>query len=192
MSEAPAVAAAQGSKTFIKADAMDSLRHSATAQARQIPTPPDSAFDRSRLPDPISYFENQGFALTGRGKWRTTRCDFHGGSDSMRVNSHSGGWCCMACGAKGGDVLAFHMQHLGLDFVQAARDLGCWTGANVQRPRAPAGLSAADALELAAFELQLAMIVLSDARRGVLPPDPDWQRFLQAAGRVQMLAQGAQ
>jgi len=32
----------------------------------------------------------------------------------------------MACGAHGGDVLAFHRQLHGMSFVQAARDLGAW------------------------------------------------------------------
>lgn len=97
----------------------------------------------------------------------------------------------MACGVKGGDVLAFHMQHNGMDFVQAARDLGAWSGdRGPVRPRAPAGLSDRDALQLAAFELRLAMIVLSDALRGVLPAEPDWQRFLEAVARVERLAQG--
>lgn len=84
-------------------------------------------FDRQRLPDPATYFASQGLKLIGRtGKWRTTSCVFHGGSDSMRVNLTTGGWCCMNCGAKGGDVLAYHMEHHRLDFVEAARQLGAW------------------------------------------------------------------
>jgi hypothetical protein len=146
-------------------------------------------FDRGLLPDALSYFESQGFELDGRGKWRTTRCDFHGGSDSMRINTDSGGWVCMSCGAHGGDVLAFHMQHHGMDFVQAARDLGAWTGEAPSRPRGPAGLSDRDALEVVSNELQIAWVILSDALRGVLPADPDWQRFVQAVGRVQSVAQ---
>jgi hypothetical protein len=46
---------------------------------------------RDNLPDPIAYFEGEGLKLDGRGKWRTTECRFHGGSDSMRVNTASGG-----------------------------------------------------------------------------------------------------
>ena len=53
-------------------------------------------FDRRNLPDPISYYESEGLKLTSRGKWRTTACQFHGGSDSMRINADSGafatGW----------------------------------------------------------------------------------------------------
>ena len=82
---------------------------------------------RDRLPEPQGYFEGQGLVLVGRGPWRTTGCAFHGGSDSMRVNLRSGGFCCMAgCGARGGDVLAYHMAAHGLGFVEAAQDLGAW------------------------------------------------------------------
>ncbi len=146
-------------------------------------------FDRDRLPEPLNYFESQGYVLVGHSKWRHTRCAFHGGSDSMRINTHSGGWCCMNCRASGGDVLAFHMQHNGMDFVQAARDLGAWTGEAPSRPRGPAGLSDRDALEVVSNELQIGWVILSDALRGVLPADPDWQRFVQAVGRVQAIAQ---
>ena len=53
-------------------------------------------FDRRNLPDPISYYESEGLKLTSRGKWRTTACQFHGGSDSMRINTDSGAFACMA------------------------------------------------------------------------------------------------
>jgi hypothetical protein len=32
----------------------------------------------------------------------------------------------MACGAKGRDVLAYHMKRHGLSFKQAAQQLGAW------------------------------------------------------------------
>ena len=66
------------------------------------------SFDRTRLPDPIEYYENlAGLRFKERGgKWRTTACNFHGGSDSLRINTASGGYICMSCGAGGGDVLA--------------------------------------------------------------------------------------
>lgn len=47
------------------------------------------SLDRDRLPDPRAFFDREGLALKGSGKWRTTRCDFHDGSDSMRVNVES-------------------------------------------------------------------------------------------------------
>ena len=77
-------------------------------------------FDRNALPDPLAYFEAQGLAFQERrGRWRTTRCDFHGGSDSMRVNVQTGAWCCMSCNAHGGDVLAYEMAFSGLTFIRS-------------------------------------------------------------------------
>ena len=70
-------------------------------------------FDRRNLPDAVSYYESEGLKLTSRGKWRTTACQFHGGSDSMRINTDSGAFACMACGASGGDVLSYEMQATG-------------------------------------------------------------------------------
>jgi len=32
----------------------------------------------------------------------------------------------MVCGARGGDVLAFHMHKHGLHFVDACKQLGAW------------------------------------------------------------------
>ena len=42
----------------------------------------------------------------------------------MRVNTQSGGWCCMSCGESGGDVLAYHMKFHSLEFIDAAKQLG--------------------------------------------------------------------
>jgi DNA primase len=54
-------------------------------------------------------------------------CPFHDDArPSLRVNVETGGYRCMACGTKGGDVLAFHRARYGLSFMQAARDLGAW------------------------------------------------------------------
>ena len=148
-------------------------------------------FIRDRLPDPVSYFDSEDVRLVGPGRWKTGPCHFHGGSDSLRVNTVSGGWCCMSCGAKGGDVLAFHMQRHDLPFVHAARALGAYFdgegGQNVM-PARPTTLPARDAMQLAAFELQVAMVVINDIKSGVIPSDADWQRFLSCASRVGALA----
>jgi hypothetical protein len=42
------------------------------------------------------------------------------------------------------------------------------------------------------LELSVCVIVIGDARRGLIPNDADWRRFLQAAGRVLFIAQEAQ
>ena len=88
-----------------------------------------SRFQRERLPDPARYFERDGLRLIGRGCWRSALCPFHDDhSPSLRVNVETGAYRCMVCGAKGGDVLAFHRQRHGLGFVAAVRDLGAWEG----------------------------------------------------------------
>ena len=84
-------------------------------------------FDRRNLPDVSQYHRDQGTQLKGGGEWKTALCPFHDDTTpSLRVRLDSGGFRCMACGAHGGDVLAFHMQRHGLSFIDAAKDLGAW------------------------------------------------------------------
>ena len=148
-------------------------------------------FIRDRLPDTITYFESEGVHLVGRGPWKTGPCDIHDGSDSLRVNTQSGGWRCMNCEAHGGDVLAYHMQRYGLEFVEAARLLGAYVddGKHYTGLTKPATLSARDAMQLASFELLVALVVIHDIREGVIPNDDDWHRFIESSRRVETLAQ---
>lgn len=148
------------------------------------------AFNREALPTWPNYADTIGAKLVGKGRWRTTACEFHGGSDSMRVNTQSGGWVCMSCGAKGGDVLAHYMQRTGAGFREAAIALGAWDHAGPARQGEfkPRTLSARDAMEAIARELLFLVIVLSDIRRGVIPTDADWLKFLHGAGRIEALA----
>ena len=147
-------------------------------------------FIRDRLPEAVSYFEAEGLTLCGPGKWKTTRCEFHEGSDSMRVNTATGGWVCMACGEKGGDVLAYAMRKHGLGFVQAARSVGAYVddGKPYSGTTKPTSLSARDAMQVVAFELMVAVIVIGDIRRGLIPSDADWTRFRDCAGRIEAIA----
>ena len=84
-----------------------------------------SVFNRNLLPRPGEYFKKQGLKLTGGGEWKSAICPFHEDKNpSLRLRLDSGGFRCMACGAHGGDVLAFHMQLHKLNFISAARALG--------------------------------------------------------------------
>ena len=84
-------------------------------------------FCRERLPTPGEYFKAQGLKLSGGGEWKNALCPFHNDSKpSLRIRLDSGGFRCMACGARGGDVLAFHMKRHGMSFTQAATELGAW------------------------------------------------------------------
>lgn len=94
-------------------------------------------FDPAGLPEPMAYYESVGLEPKGKGVWRTAVCDFHGGSESMRINTRSGCFVCMAgCGACGGDMVAYEMTRNGLGFVEAAKALGAWVG-----PSEPGGLT---------------------------------------------------
>ncbi len=147
-------------------------------------------FDRRNLPDAVTFYESRGLVLTGRGKWRTTACTFHGGSDSMRVNTDTGAFFCMAgCGARGGDVLAYHMADSGQDFLGAAKALGCWTddGRPATQHR-PTALSPRQALALLGEESLLVAVCAGGLAHGVVLTDDDRRRLLQAAGRINHVA----
>lgn len=148
-------------------------------------------FIRENLPEAVSYFESEGLKLTGprSAKWKTTECRFHGGSDSMRINLASGGWCCMACGAKGGDVLSYHMQRYGIDFIDAAKALGCWVDdGQPHRPQKPKPLPANQAIQVMGFEANLTAIAAANLAHGVQLSDRDRSRLLVAAGRIQTIS----
>lgn len=150
------------------------------------------SFDRNNLPDAQDYYENiAGLNLVGRGLWKTTRCDFHGGSDSMRTNSKTGAFACMAgCGARGGDVLAYHMAAHGLSFIDAAKSIGCWVDDGKEQSRQkPSPIPARAMLEVVAHEVVIASLVAADLASGRAVSDNDRNRLLVAAGRIGRIAE---
>jgi hypothetical protein len=88
------------------------------------------ALNRSLLPTALDYYTGTcAMKLIGAGVWRSTLCPFHNDSQpSLRINTTGGGYKCMVCEAKGGDVLAFHMARHGLPFIDACKALGAWEG----------------------------------------------------------------
>ncbi|MCW5668666.1 MAG: hypothetical protein KIT86_03325 [Hydrogenophaga sp.] len=150
------------------------------------------SFDRTRLPEPTTYFEDRGLVLKGprSAKWKTTSCDFHGGSDSMRVNVVNGAWICMACLTKGGDVLAYHMQANGLEFLDAAKVLGAWVDdGKSEHRRKPSPLPPRAALEVLSFEAMLVAVAAGNVSQGVGLTEIDRTRLLTAANRMNRLAE---
>ena len=144
-------------------------------------------FDRNLLPDTTGYFEAQGLKLAGprSAKWKTTACQFHGGSDSMRINTATGAWVCMSCGESGGDVLAYSMKLHGLEFVEAAKQLGAWVDdGKPQRPQKPTALPPRAALEVMARECNLVAVAAGNLAKGVILSDADRARLMVAAGRI--------
>lgn len=149
---------------------------------------PTRGFVRDRLPDPVCYYEAQGLTFQGprNAAWKTTECRFHGGSDSMRINVASGDFVCMACGARGGDVLAYHMAVHGMGFVEVARQLGAWVGgdAHAERQTRPTSLSARDALSVLADEATLIALEGTRIVNGVELFAADLERVRTAAARI--------
>ncbi len=144
-------------------------------------------FLKDQLPDPLTYYRDmEGLKLTGRRTWVTTECRVHGGSDSMRVNTRNGAFICMAgCGARGGDVLAYHMAVHGLDFIAAAKALGAWRdNGKSNGPLRPRPLPATDAIRVLAFESNLTAIAAGNLAHGVTLTDEDRARLLVAARRI--------
>lgn len=146
-----------------------------------------SGFNRELLPEPVTYYEAHGLTLQGplSAQWHTTECRFHGGSDSMRIKVSTGAFVCMACGARGGDVLAYEMAVYGIGFVEAAKRLGAWTGGDApQRHIRPTALSARDALSVLADEANLIAIEGTRMGSGIVPSAADLGRVRRAAARV--------
>lgn len=153
------------------------------------------SFQRNDVPDWHAYAEREGLTLKypPRATWGTTECRFHNGSDSMRVNLKTGGWCCMNCGAKGGDVLGYHMEAHGLEFIEAARQLGAWVEDSQQAPQQkPTPLPPRAALQVLAFEATLAAVAAANVAHGVKLADQDRFRLLTAAARINRIAEAYQ
>jgi hypothetical protein len=87
------------------------------------------SIDRASLPTPLQYLTERSL-LKGksRGEWAAIVCPAHkGGAEktpSLRVSQIDGHFCCMACGVKGGDIVALHRLITGMGFKEAVRDLG--------------------------------------------------------------------
>lgn len=149
------------------------------------------SFHHDRLPEPLGYYEGACLKFRERkGKWRTTRCEFHGGTDSMRINTASGAFVCMACGVKGGDVLAYHMQAHGLEFVEAAKALGAWVDdGRPQTPQKPAPLPPRAALQVLTAEANLVAVAAANLASGMTLTTDDLSRVLTAAGRIAKISE---
>lgn len=143
-------------------------------------------FIKDNLPEPFSYFESEGLLLKSRGKWRTAECTFHGSTDSMRINTANGAWVCMAgCGARGGDVLAYHMAVHGMDFITAAKALGAWQeDGKPSKQHRPRPLPAIEAIRVLAFESTLTAVAAGNIANGVILTDNDRARLQVAAQRI--------
>ena len=149
-------------------------------------------FDRNLLPDAPTYFKNQGLQLKGPpgAKWKTTSCNFHGGSDSMRVQPATGAWVCMSCGEKGGDVLAYEMAATGAEFIDAAKALEAWVDDGRPPGRhKPSPLSSRQALSVLAYEATLVAVAVGNVANGTRLSAADYARLRVAARRISQIAE---
>lgn len=149
-------------------------------------------FNRDRLPDPVTYFESKGLKLLGprNSKWKTTACTFHGGRDSMRVNTATGAFRCMNCGTSGGDVLAYHCAAHELEFVEAAKALGAWSDdGKPQRLQRPTTLPPRAALEVLGFESTVVAVAAGNLANGTALTDADRVRLFLCASRINRIVE---
>ena len=87
------------------------------------------SLDRESLPTPIQYLKERNLLpRSSHGDWVAITCPAHKGGDektpSLRVQIVDGHFKCLACGVKGGDVLALHRLITGVGFLDAVRELG--------------------------------------------------------------------
>lgn len=88
-----------------------------------------SCLDRDSLPAPLQYLTERGLLKRKpRAEWAAITCPAHkGGAEktpSLSVSMIDGHFRCMACGEKGGDIVALHRLITGLGFRDAVSDLG--------------------------------------------------------------------
>jgi hypothetical protein len=96
----------------------------------------------------------------------------------------------MNCGESGGDVLAYEIKAYGKEFVQAAKDLGCWVDDGRPKPKyKPTTLSPRLALSVMAFESTLVAIAAGNVAYGVKLSELDRARLIVATNRINRLVE---
>lgn len=82
--------------------------------------------------DPSALLEQLNIAYENRGRWLQVYCPFHKdgkeAQPSLSMNSEHGYYKCHACGAKGGDIIAFYRGVTGLSFTETLLRLEVFHG----------------------------------------------------------------
>ena len=87
-----------------------------------------TSFDKSALPAPADYYLQHFPTLRNEATNEMVLCQFHNDHNpSLSLNLETGAFRCFACGAKGGDIIAFHCLKFDVGFVEAAKELGAWS-----------------------------------------------------------------
>ena len=94
---------------------------------------PQGKFNRAALPTPAVVLRKLDITPQGtvnHAGYFVLCCPLHKDGQeqhpSLNLHTTSGHYKCHACGAHGGDALAFYMAVTGKSFADAARDLGAW------------------------------------------------------------------
>lgn len=90
--------------------------------------------NRDAIPGRDEYARRFNITFRGRGTNVMGPCGICGSSDAGSFHI-DGRWHCFSCEASGGDMLSYHMQAHGLEFVDAARQLLAWVEDDRPAPR---------------------------------------------------------
>ncbi|MEK8089907.1 DUF7146 domain-containing protein [Thermithiobacillus plumbiphilus] len=157
------------SKLYSGANYSNSRIDAATVKGRIDP----STYYAGELMDaPVSRWRGNGWNDGGL-------CPFHADNraGSFRIHLGSGAYDCFACGAKGGDLIAFHMHKHGLGFADALKDLSGTPVARTPAPRTETRPKPAESPEIRRGRYQQMM----QAARPIEASDPA-ARYLHARG----------
>lgn len=87
-----------------------------------------SGFDKNACLSPSSALGVIGIKHISRGTWLSVYCPFHKEGNeqnpSLSMHAQEGFYKCHACGAKGGDLIAFYRALTNASFNEALRLLG--------------------------------------------------------------------
>jgi hypothetical protein len=85
-------------------------------------------FDRTLLPTPAKYYSKQFEKFKIKSEWVKVRCCFHDDhTPSLNISMISGGFRCFGCNARGGDIIAFHVQRYQMKFIDVVTHFGAWS-----------------------------------------------------------------
>lgn len=141
------------------------------------------------LPDSNHYYESLGHIFRSKGEWMTTNCEFHGGSDSMRIHK-TGAFRCMSCGVHGGGVISYHMQRFKVDFLQACRDLGISVANSTRRlPDKPKPIPPTRAIELMSMEALIVWMLLAKIKAGKKLEDHEIESLKTSCKEIMNIAE---
>jgi hypothetical protein len=136
--------------------------------------------------DVEGYYVARGVKLSARGRWRSAACPFCNSKSALRILHDSGGFCCMACAAKGGSILDFERALHGVDFETACRNLGVWAGpADGGRHVRPDRLGARDSISLVLVELNIVLVAAFNLAGGHQLSRRDLDRLMVCHNRIE-------